>query len=116
MKGRRLLVIATTSLWSVLAEVGLSEGFDSELRVPPISNLHALEYVLREVELFPSESERRGAIQMLEEAGFAATADDEASSRLHIGIKKLLSIVEMARQEPNNVARRLTGALMGLGM
>lgn len=115
-KGRRLLVIATSSLRPVLTELGLSETFDSELRVPPISNLAALEYVLREVELFGSSQDRRNAIHMLEDAGFALTSQDETTSRLHIGIKKLLSIIEMARQEPENVAQRMTGALMGLGM
>jgi vesicle-fusing ATPase len=116
IQGRRLLVIATSSLRLVLTELGLSEGFDSEMRVPPISNLQALEYVLREVELFPSGQERRAAIEMLQEAGFASDAEDETSSRSHIGIKKLLSIIEMARQEPNNVGQRLYTALMGLGM
>ncbi|KAJ3824107.1 vesicular-fusion protein SEC18 [Lentinula raphanica] len=115
-KGRRLLVIATSSLRSVLTEIGLSEVFDSELRVPPISNLVSLERVLREVELFGSSQELRQAIRMLEDAGFASTEGDETSGRLHIGIKKLLSMIEMARQEPDNVAQRLTGALMGLGM
>lgn len=100
----------------MLTELGLSETFDSELRVPPISNLAALEYVLREVELFESSDERRTAVHMLEDAGFALTSQDDATSRLQIGIKKLLSIIEMARQEPENVAQRLTGALMGLGM
>lgn len=115
-KGRRLLVIATTSLRPILTELGLAETFDSELRVPPISNLAALEYVLREVELFDSSDERRQAIRMLEDAGFALTAKDDDTSRLHIGIKKLLSVIEMARQEPENVALRLTTGLMGLGM
>jgi vesicle-fusing ATPase len=86
------------------------------LRVPPISNLQALEYVLREVELFPSGKERRNAIQMLQEAGFASDPEDDTSSRSHIGIKKLLSVIEMARQEPNSVTQRLVTALMGLGM
>jgi vesicle-fusing ATPase len=111
-----LLVIATSSLRPVLTELGLSETFDSELRVPPISNLASLEYVLRAVQLFDSEVDERDAVQMLQDAGFALTAKDASTSRLHIGIKKLLSIIEMARQEPENVAQRLTGALMGLGM
>lgn len=81
--------------------------------MPPISNLNALEYVLREVQLFSSSDERRAALQMLKQAGFGNENDE---SRLQIGIKKLLSIVEMARQEPENVAQRLTGSLMGLGM
>jgi vesicle-fusing ATPase len=115
-KGRRLLVIATSSLRPVLTEIGLSEVFDSEQRVPPISNLSALEYVIREVELFQSSEERKAAMRMLAESGFARGGEDETSSRTHIGIKKLLSIIEMARQEPNSVAQRLTGALMGLGM
>jgi len=115
-KGRRLLVLATTSLRPVLTEVGLSEVFDSELRVPPIAHLRALDCVLRDVELFPSGGDRRNAIQMLAEAGFASERDSESSSQLHIGIKKLLSIIEMARQEPDNIAQRLVGALTGLGM
>lgn len=108
--------MATTSSRGILTELGLSETFDSELRVPPISNLKSLEYVLREVELFPSSDERRRAMRMLEDAGFAPRAEDETSSKLHIGIKKLLSVIEMARQEPESVAERLMGGLMGLGM
>ena len=96
--------------------MGLSEVFDSELRVPPIAHLQALDCVLKEVELFPSSGDRRNAIQMLAEIGFALEKNSEASSRLHIGIKKLLSTIEMARQEPDNVAQRLVGALTGIGM
>ena len=51
---------------------------------------------------------------MLEQAGLGG--DDETSSRLNIGIKKLLSVIEMSRQEPENVADRLISSLMGLGM
>lgn len=110
------MVIATSSLRPVLTEIGLSEAFDSELRVPPISNLDSLEYVLREVSLFSSGDDYRAAIQMLREAGFASSSQDIGANGLHIGVKKLLSIVEMARQEPDNAAQRLVGALMGLGM
>ncbi|KAF9076917.1 vesicular-fusion protein SEC18 [Rhodocollybia butyracea] len=117
-KGRRLFVIATSSLRPVLTEIGLGEVFDSELRVPPISNIRSLEYVLKEVELFHSSQERKECIRMLEEAGFASTQTDveEGNGKLRIGVKKLLSMVEMARQEPENVAQRLVGALLGLGM
>lgn len=51
-------------------------------------------------------------MRMLEEAGFGGR--DDLEPKLQIGIKKLLSIIEMARQEPENVAERLTGALMEL--
>lgn len=92
--------------------MGLSDTFDSELRVPPISSLHAMDHVLQELELFPSDQHRKRAIRMLEDAGFGG--QDDLSPSLQIGIKKLLSIVEMARQEPDNVAERLTSALMSL--
>ncbi|CAA7260138.1 unnamed protein product [Cyclocybe aegerita] len=111
-KGRRLLIIATSSLRPILTDLGLSETFDSELRVPPISSLRALEYVVQEVELFPSEQQRRRAVRMLEDAGFGGR--DDLTPKLQIGIKKLLGIVEMARQEPEAVAERLTSSLMDL--
>ncbi|RPD66824.1 vesicular-fusion protein SEC18 [Lentinus tigrinus ALCF2SS1-7] len=115
-KGRRLLIIATSSLRPVLTDLGLNEVFDSEMRVPPIASLQALDIVLREVQLFQSDEDRRRAIGMLGQVGFSPTDDDADSSRTNVGIKKLLSMVEMARQEPDAVAERLTTALMGLGM
>ncbi|KAF8638609.1 hypothetical protein AX17_002150 [Amanita inopinata Kibby_2008] len=115
-KDRRLLIIATSSLRSILTDIGLTETFDSELRVPPISTMRALDYVLREVELFETKEERIMALRMMDEAGLDRAGMDGIGSRLQIGIKKLLSVVEMARQEPENVAARLASALMGLGM
>ncbi|KAH9022366.1 AAA-domain-containing protein [Lactarius deliciosus] len=109
-KGRRLLVIATSSLRPMLTDVGLS-SFDAELRVPPITNLTALDHVLEAVELFRSTRDRARAVSMLRDAGLGT--DD---GRLSIGVKRLLSVVEMARQEPEAVAERLTSSLMGLGM
>lgn len=109
------MILATSSLQPVLSEIGFTEVFDSELRVPPIATLQAIEHVLRSVDLFSSEEETRETLALLEEAGFG-TRDDVTSSRLHIGIKKLLSIIEMARQEQDNVPLRLRGALIGLGM
>lgn len=53
---------------------------------------------------------------MLTEAGFGANKEGNLNSRMQIGIKKLLSIVEMARQEPDNVTERLLNGLIGLGM
>ena len=82
--------------------------------MPPIASLRSLTYVLDEVQLFSHRGEREKAIQMLEQAGLGG--DDETSSRLNIGIKKLLSVVEMSRQESENVADRLISSLMGLGM
>ena len=109
-KGRRLFIIATTSLRPILTDLGLSESFDSEIRVPPLSTLTSLEHVIREVELIPDPSELQRTMQMLEQAGFGA----QDGTGLNIGIKKLLSVIEMARQEPEEVGERLVTPLMGL--
>lgn len=53
---------------------------------------------------------------MLTEAGFGTKQDGNMNSRMQIGVKKLLSIIEMARQEPESVAERLLNGLIGLGM
>lgn len=97
-------------------DLGLANIFDSELRVPPITTIAALDHVLREVELFSQENEYRETIRTLTEAGFGAGDDMNMNSRMQIGIKRLLSMIEMARQEPEYVAERLLNALMGLGM
>lgn len=112
-KGRRLLVIATSSLRPILTDLGLSESFDSEIRVPPVSSLRSLEIVLDEVDLIRDPRERQQTMQMLQQAGFGADAEAHG---LNIGIKKLLTMIEMARQEPDAVGERLVTSLMGLGM
>jgi vesicle-fusing ATPase len=71
---------------------------------------------LKEVELFRSGDERRQAIDMLRQAGLGGADEGGRGAPLNIGVKKLLSMIEMARQEPEAVAERLTTALMGLGM
>jgi len=82
--------------------------------VPPISGIGSLEHVLTEVQLFNNAADTGKAVSMLQEAGFGR--NDGPSPTLNIGVKKLLSLVEMARQEPHAVAERLVSALMGLGM
>ena len=117
-KDRRLLIIATSSLRPVLTDLGISEVFDSEMRVPPISSLRAVVRVLDELEIFPNDTERIQLITMLQQAGLGNldAPEDDTSSRLNIGVKKLLSIAEMSRQEPDETAERLTQSLIGLGM
>ena len=52
-------------------------------------------------------------MKLLQQAGFN---DDEYETRQQVGIKKLLSIIEMARQEPDEVAERLAQGLANLRM
>jgi vesicle-fusing ATPase len=72
----------------------VANAFDSEIRVPPIDNLPALLRVVQEFQLFEDERDFRRANNLLEQAGFAK------EGHFTIGIKKLLSLIEMARQDP----------------
>jgi len=104
-KGRRLLIFATTSNRAMLSEMELTDAFDADIRVPPITSLSAVDHVLREVELFRSDQEYQTASRLLQQAGFAE------EGRLNVGVKKLLSMAEMARQDPNP-AEKLVGSLI----
>ncbi len=92
----------------MLTEMQMNEVFDAEIRVPPITSLRALDRVLDEVQLFSSRNDRGRALALLEQAGFAQ------EGHLNVGIKKILSVIEMARQDPNDVAEKLCSALIGL--
>ncbi|ELU45964.1 vesicular-fusion protein SEC18 [Rhizoctonia solani AG-1 IA] len=103
LQGKRLLVIATTTIRPMLTDMQMSEVFDAELRISPISTLSALSKVFEDVQLFRSSAEHREALNQLQIAGFGN------DGKLNIGVKKVLSIVEMARQEPEDIAQRLVG-------
>jgi len=109
-KGKRLLVLATSSSRTMLQDMGMSDTFAADIRVPPIDTLRSLEVVINEVGLFPDQASSSRAISLLEQAGFR----DEG--RLAVGIKKLLNIAEMCRQDEDRAADKLVMELMGLGM
>ncbi|KAF4601364.1 transport between ER and Golgi ATPase protein [Pleurotus pulmonarius] len=112
-KGHRLLVIATTSKRALLNELDLFDVFTSNLYVPPISRLSTLADILEELQMFRSSNEKHQTFSKLRQAGFE---DEDTSSKMHVRIKKLLSTIEMARQEPENVVDRLTGGLLVIGL
>jgi len=103
-KDRRLLVMATTSNKLMLEDMGLSETFLADIRVPNITSLRSLDHVLRETKLFPTPEEHTRAMQLLTSAGLGQ------EGRLNIGIKKLLSEIEMARVD-DDPADKLTATL-----
>ncbi len=83
----------------------LIDAFDADIRVPPITSLRSVDHVLREVELFSSDEDYRTTSRLLEQAGFGV------EGKLNVGVKKLLSMAEMARQDPDP-AEKLVGSLI----
>jgi vesicle-fusing ATPase len=105
LQGRRLLILATTSNRAMLDDMEMSESFDADIRVPAINDLQSVERIIRDVELFDDEQGLQHAMSLLRQAGFGE------EGKLNIGVKKLLSMTEMARQDPDP-AEKLVGSLI----
>lgn len=115
-KDRRLLILATSSNAPMLQDMDLSQAFLANIRVPNITSLRSVDHVLRETGLFAGENEHQRCLQLLHSAGLGEDdvdgqgATGGAAPRLNIGIKKLLSEIEMARLD-DDPADKLTAAL-----
>lgn len=101
-KGRRLLIIATTTERSVLSQMDLLTSFDADIAVPNVSNHDELAHILRELSAFPVEEQKK-AIREL--------ADATRTRELNVGIKKILMGVETARQD-EDMAGRFSGVMV----
>ena len=93
-KDRRLLVLSTTSQKHNLEQMDMSDAFNAEIYVPNVTDLSAVDTIVGGLELF-STAERKKAIEMTKEQG--------VDKKLSIGIKKLLMLIEMARQDEDKV-------------
>ncbi|KAJ1959179.1 transport between ER and Golgi ATPase protein [Dipsacomyces acuminosporus] len=96
-KGRRLLIIGTTSEHSVLQQMDLASSFSNEMYVRNIESLEAIEHVTRQVSLFDSDADAAHV--------FAELSSSLEGREVSIGIKKLLLLIETARQDTDKCAR-----------
>ena len=95
--GKKLLILATTNQKELLNQMELGDAFNAEIRVPNISDLHSIENVVSELKLF-SDGEKQKVIESL--SPFVIDG-----SNLSIGIKKLIMLCEMARQDTDKVEK-----------
>ena len=72
-------------------------AFDTDIPISPITSLDAVDYCLREVQLFRSTKDQERCMKMLTDAKFG----QDGRPDLLVGVKKLLSMAEMARQDPD---------------
>jgi vesicle-fusing ATPase len=96
-KGRRLLVLATTTERSILTQLNLVSSFDAEIAVPNVSDQNELKKVLDELDLF-DEGEKRKVMEDLERY--------TGTKNVGVGIKKVLMAAETARQDEGDVVGR----------
>lgn len=90
----------------MLTEMDVMDSFAADLRVPAVDSLPQLDFVLRDIDLFSSAEESADAIGLLHEAGFGE------ANRINIGVKKLLSLAEMCRQDPESRGGTLVEKLL----
>ncbi|KAJ2851464.1 transport between ER and Golgi ATPase protein [Coemansia brasiliensis] len=96
--GRRLLVIGTTSEREVLSQMDMSSAFSNEIYVESICTFDAVKKTIRHARLFDKDD---SAYESL----FADLADYIHGRTFSIGIKKLLLLIETARQDPDRHGR-----------
>ncbi|GAA5990739.1 hypothetical protein JCM10908_003214 [Rhodotorula pacifica] len=107
-KDRRLLILSTTSNRSMLTEMDAMDAFATTLRVPALTTLRQLEAVLADVGLFRTPNELARALELLRQAGL------DGEDKLAIGVKRLLTLVEMCRQDQDSAVDKLVTELVGL--
>ncbi len=88
----------------MLHENGDAQRLIAEIRVPNITSLRSVDHVVRQMQLFDNENDAQRCQQLLAQAGLGE------EGKLNIGIKKLLSEIEMARLD-NDPADRLASSL-----
>lgn len=111
-KGRRLLVIATTSNRPMLAEMDMLDAFATSIHVPSLSSLAAIDAVLGRLSFYGSTEDRSRFVQLMRQAGL------DQEGKVIIGVKKLISLVEMCRQEEQGQSQvdKLVTELVNLGL
>lgn len=85
----------------------VESAFDTDIPITPITSINSIDHCLREVQLFNSDQEHNRAMQMIRDAKFGESGRGELS----VGVKKLLSMAEMARQDPDP-AYKITSSLI----
>jgi vesicle-fusing ATPase len=78
----------------MIEEMDLLNSFDSEIAINTLNTLESIMAVVEAVDLYKPNQPGYNQIQSL-----LARRSQEGSLRLEIGIKRLLSLIEMARQD-----------------
>lgn len=89
---RRLLILTTTSAYSVLQQMDILSCFDNEIAVPNLSTLDEFNNVMKEAQ-FLDDSGRMQVISQMQNAG----------TKINVGVKKVLTNIETARHDDDPV-------------
>lgn len=101
-KGRRLLILATTTQRSVLQHLDLFDSFNSEIAVPNVNTFAELEHILRHAGVLAEPDLHRALDEIRETTG--------SGDKVGVGIKKVLLGIETAKQD-QDMAGRFAGVI-----
>ncbi|TLS25036.1 hypothetical protein PpBr36_06997 [Pyricularia pennisetigena] len=93
-KGHRLLILATTSVRSVLQQLDMMKAFNAEIAIPAIKNLQELSRVLGESGMFESQD-----LNVIVNTIGNITGTD----KVNVGVKTVLTLASTARKAPDPV-------------
>lgn len=104
----------------MLAEMDAMDAFSTTVSVPALTSLAQISALLDSVALFPPSSgegaqgasaEKERVMRALEQAG---VEDAAREGRWAVGVKRLLGICEMCRQDGDRAGDKLVAELVGL--
>ena len=100
-KGRKLLILVTTTERTVLQQLDFWRNFNASLPVSNVNSFQELEFIMQQSKLF-SPQDIQSAIHEIRDI----TRSDEVG----VGIKTVLSAIETAREDPD-MASRFAGVM-----
>lgn len=100
-KGRRLLILATTTERTTMQHLDVWNHFNADIPIPNLRTYQELEYVMRESKAFNAPDIRRSISEIKDITG---------SDEIGVGIKKILLGIETAKQD-SDMASRFAGVL-----
>lgn len=101
----------------MLAEMDAMDAFSTTVSVPALTSLAQISALLDSVALFPESAqgaqggEKERVMRALEQAG---VEDAAREGRWAVGVKRLLGICEMCRQDGDRAGDKLVAELVGL--
>ncbi|KAK9479062.1 P-loop containing nucleoside triphosphate hydrolase protein [Lipomyces japonicus] len=98
-KGRRLLILATTTERSVLQQMDILDTFDAQIGVPNVSNIAELGYILSEAEIYGKDKTKTHDGQVRIQQILSTLSEQTHTDDIGTGVKKILLNVETAKQD-----------------
>jgi vesicle-fusing ATPase len=95
-KGRRLLILATTTERSILQQLDIFNSFNSDIPVPNVNSYEELQHVMHESGAFSRQDVQRSLQEI---------RDITQSEEVGVGIKRILLGIETAKQDADMASR-----------